>query len=953
MAMLRDHVGGESQQVEVQLLGPVRVVCHGRALPLGGLQARSVLAVLMLHSGRVVPRRVIVGNAWRGDPPQSAQDLVTHYVSRLRSALSPVSEQICLEAVRPGFRARLAADLVDVNRFTALVRQTRQDHAAGEDEWAIAHLERAVALWRGGSLALEDVEADWLRAQAVTLQDQRCEALEQLAALYCGVGRSAHAVRLLREEAPRYPQRDQMIALLVQALADTGQGAVAVEVADRAHDALDEAGLPVGPLLRQARREAQRPRPSLNVPSPLRQLPPDTSALIGRERELVELLQLGDTTGCTPSGGVVISAIDGMAGIGKTALAVHAGHRLAARFPDGQLFLDLHGFTPGHTPRGAADLLADVLRTLGVPPQQLPQDLDARAALYRDRLSGKRILVVLDNARTEEQVRPLLPGHPGCLVLVTSRRRLKALDEAWVLSLDVLPLPHAVALLRSVAGPGRIPAADPSLEEIAQLCGLLPLALRIAAALLRHRPSWTLAHLTGRLRDGRPALAGFDDGDRDLGAVFDLSYTALPADQQFLFRRLGLYPGGDIDSYAAAALVDTDPDTADGLLQRLVDHNLLAESPPGRYRIHDLIRAHAHALAMARETETERDSVVNRLLDYYAHTAQSASIPLARFPRSAPVGPAPSHAPVLTNPRAAHAWLRAEHLNLEAAHAHARAHARESHAVALALGLAESLRTDGLWPRALELHQATALSAERLGNPGAQATALTELGRVEYLMGRYLKASDTHLRALEIVRGIDDRLGQATVLNDLGRVHQAIGDLPAAGGCHLQALDIFREIGNRLGQATALTELGRVRRLTGDLSAAADTQNQALDIYREIGNRGGEAWALNHYAATMAAIGNAMQALAFYRDALRMNRALGKPDDMAVSLEGIGECLFRGRDKKSGIRSLREALDVFEQLGMHTDAKRVRARLADDIAPENRTAEYGPAECGPTVALRR
>jgi hypothetical protein len=441
-----------------------------------------------------------------------------------------------------------------------------------------------------------DLEADWLRAQVDALQDHRLDALERLAALYHEVGQAERAVALLRDAAPNHPQRDGLIALLVRVLAITGAGALAVEVADQAIDALDRAGLPVGPRLREARRQAQRPAPPGALAAP-RQLPPDTGALTGRGRELAELLDVADNMRGAPTGTVVISAIDGMAGIGKTALAVHAAHHLAERFPDGQLFVDLHGFTQSLTPRTAMGVLADVLRTLGVPPQQIPDDLAARAALYRDRLAGKRMLVVLDNVASEQQVRPLLPGHPGCLVLVTSRRRLKALDEARVLSLDVLSLPDAIALLRTVAGPGRIPASEPQLERVAHLCGLLPLALRIAAALLRHRPSWTLAHLVDKLRDAHPTLAGFHDGDCDLAAVFDLSYTALPEEHQRLFRRLGLNPGPDTDLYAAAALLDVDPGTAESLLQHLVDHNLLTESIPGRYRMHDLIRAHSHILA--------------------------------------------------------------------------------------------------------------------------------------------------------------------------------------------------------------------------------------------------------------------------------------------------------------------------------------------------------------------
>jgi len=339
---------------------------------------------------------------------------------------------------------------------------------------------------------------------------------------------------------------------------------------------------------------------------------------------------------------VVISAIDGMAGVGKTALALHAAHRLAERFTDGQLFIDLRGHTQGQQPRSAAEALEWLLLALGVPPQRIPQDADERAALYRQRLAGSRTLIVLDNAANEAQIRPLLPGDAGCLVLVTSRRRLKGLDDASTLSLDVLPQADAVALLRSVATRGHehelMP--DPLLAEIADLCGGLPLALRIAAALLRHRPAWSPEHLAALLRDQHQRLGTLFDGDRNLAAVFDLSYQNLGATHQRLFRRLGLLPGADVDAYAAAALADTDPSTATSLLEDLVDDNLLMQHTPGRYWMHDLLRLHARTLA-GRDPAHSRDSALERLLNYYQHTAIRADDLVTRFPLPVPAGPRP------------------------------------------------------------------------------------------------------------------------------------------------------------------------------------------------------------------------------------------------------------------------------------------------------------------------
>jgi tetratricopeptide (TPR) repeat protein len=789
----------------------------------------------------------------------------------------------------------------------------------------------------------------------------------------------------------------------------------------------------------------------------LRQLPADTAVFTGRDGELGRLLALAGHAGSGDSPGtVVISAIDGMGGIGKTALAIRAAHRLAGCYPDGQLFIDLCGFTQGTAPRDPGDALATLLGSLGVPPGQIPADLDARAAFYRDRLAGTRTLILLDNAADEAQVRPLLPASDTCLVLITSRRRLKALDDALPLPLDVLPLDEAVALLRKAARLGDHPRDEPLLEQAAELCGCLPIALLIAGALLRTGgKAWDLTVLTGRLTARQPGreLAGYTDETRSLEAVFDLSYRTLPEDQRLLFRRLGLLPGPETDAYAAAALLDTNVEQADRLLECLADHTLLAGVSPGRYRLHDLIRAHARTLAVTLDPGPERQDAQGRLLHYYAHTAQAASVPVARLPRPGPHGPPPAHAPDLTDPQAARAWLRTEYPNLQAAHAHASTHTLEEHAIALAAGLAEILQTDGPWARALEIHQAAADAAARRQQPAAHATALTDLGRMRYQTGNYPGAADAHARALEIFRQTGHRLGEANALTNLGRTRFITGDVPGGADALARALEIFRRIGNRLGEANALRDLGRVRYLTGDYPGATDALAQSLEISRRIGNRRGEAnalndlgrvrhqtgdfpgatdalaralgisrqignrrgeagalnflgrvrhatgdfpgatdtlarsleiyrqlgdrigeagaldylgqvrhatgdypgaadalarsleivrrmgdrtdeaWVLTHYAATIAATGERPRALALYQQALAMTRELNLPAQEALCLEGIaGHHLATGGNPARGTGHLRQALQIYQRLGMRADIERVTARLAPQQA---------------------
>jgi hypothetical protein len=389
---------------------------------------------------------------------------------------------------------------------------------------------------------------------------------------------------------------------------------------------------------------AAPPAATTHTSARVRQLPSPPQMFTGRTREMAALDQVHDAST------VVISAIDGMAGIGKTALAVHLAHRIADRYPHGQLFIDLHGHTPGMAPREPAEALDYLLRALGVPGPQIPADLDDRAALYRTRLADQKMLILLDDAATETQVAPLLPGSPDCLVLITSRRRLSGLDPTHTLSLDTLPAPEAASLFVQTAGEGRLSDEPPDLvAELVELCGRLPLAIRIAAARLRSHPAWSLHHLVQRLRDQQHRLSELEAGQRSVAATLDLSYQHLSPDLQRTYRLLGLHPGPDIDMYATAALLDSTLPTVRQMLDHLLDAHLLFEPAAGRYRFHDLTRAHAAHTAARVQTQATRRTALNRLADYYRHTAAVAvdaaypyererrpEVPLARPRRARP-----------------------------------------------------------------------------------------------------------------------------------------------------------------------------------------------------------------------------------------------------------------------------------------------------------------------------
>ena len=439
----------------------------------------------------------------------------------------------------------------------------------------------------------------------------------------------------------------------------------------------------------------------------LRTLPRDTAAFTGRTGELDRLVAAVCETGTT--GGVIgIHAVDGMAGIGKTAFAVHAAHQLAARFPDGQIFLRLHAHTAGQRPVDPAEALATLLLTTGVAPQQIPPGLEARSAAWRGHLAGKKMLLVLDDAAGSDQVRPLLPGSAGCLVLVTSRRRLTALEEAAPVSLGTLPPGQAADLFVRLAGRPGLQPADAAVAEVARLCGYLPLAIRLVAAGLRHHPAWTVTDLAAELATARDRLAALQAEDVSVAAAFDLSYQDLTAGQQRLFRRLGLHPGTDIDAYAAAALDDAGLRATRRRLGELHDQNLIGEPARGRYRLHDLLREYARARAAA-DDAADSQAATGRLLDYYLHTAVTAGQHVAWRPSITgppPPGPAPACAPELRTTDEAIAWLGTERANLHACVGYAAAHGHLVHAVRIPMAMSGFLHTQGHWTEAVTLGQA-------------------------------------------------------------------------------------------------------------------------------------------------------------------------------------------------------------------------------------------------------
>jgi tetratricopeptide (TPR) repeat protein len=617
-------------------------------------------------------------------------------------------------------------------------------------------------------------------------------------------------------------------------------------------------------------------------------LPQDLAVFTGRTVELDQLRQALHH-GRQDGAAVVISAIAGMAGVGKTQLAVHAGHLLTRDTPDIRvLFVDLRGFhpDPAQPPADPAAVLDGFLRLLGVPGQQIPHDLPARTAAYRDRLAGTRTLVILDNAADAEQVRPLLPQTPGCLTLVTSRRSLTDLPSATHLTVDVFTPDEAIAFLTGAVPEVPVGADRHAAARIAGRCGHLPLALSLVAGHICSTPGWTLTDHADRL-DERHHHRQLESG---VQLALDLSYQHLPGDQQRLLRLAALHPGQDLDAYAAAALTDTDLPTADTMLEHLCRDHLLQQATPGRYSFHDLVRAYATTRAGDQDPPAQRRTALTRLFDFYLATAAAAmnlAYPHERHRRPA-IPPAGTPTPDLAEQKHAELWLDTELANLLTTAQHAANHDWPEHTWQLSAILDRHLRARGRYRNAETLHQHALNAARHLGNHQAEMHALNSLGQAHRMLGGYDLASGQYGRASQIAHDIGDRGGELTALNGLGYVHRMLGRHEQAGDHYRRALQIAHDIGDRGGELAALHGLGEVQAMLGRHQQAGDRFGQALQIAHDIGDRGGELSALNGLGHVHWMLGHNEQAGDYYSRALQIAQDIGVRVGELSALTGLG-----------------------------------------------------------------
>ncbi len=665
----------------------------------------------------------------------------------------------------------------------------------------------------------------------------------------------------------------------------------------------------------------------------IRGLPRDVAGFTGRRGDLDRLAEGLDGLA---AGGVVVGicVIGGMAGVGKTTFAVHAAHRLAVGFPGGQFYLPLHAHTRGQRPVDPADALSSLLLAAGVPAAAIPPGLEARAARWRDHVAGQKILLLLDDVASHEQVRPLLPGTGGSLVLLTSRRRLAALSDAIVVSLGTLAPPEAAALLARLAGRPGLQPGDAAVGEITRRCGYLPLAIGLIASGLRHHPARTAGSVAASLAAAAGRMELMRAENLSVAAAFDLSYQDLDPGQQRLFGRLGLIPGPSFDAYAAAALGGGSIGEARRQLDELYDQHLITEPAPGRYQLHDLLREHARIMATKTAAAAGSEIAAGRLLDYYLHAALAAGRHFATRARASagrrlPPGNPPAHAPDLATLAQAAAWLETERPNLHAAAGYAATRGHSRHAIAIPAAISGFLAARGHWDQSTALHQSALTAARGAGDRLSEADTLGELGILQRETGDYPAATASLAQALALYRDIGDPAGQAYALNQLGFLRVVTGDYPAAAASHQQALALACRANDRLTEAAALSHLGLLQQLTGDYPAAAASLQQALALCRGLGDLPGQAYALNSLGVVQQETGDYPAAAATQQQALALFDDLGHQLGRACALNDLGLVQQETGDYPAAAASHQQALALFGDLGNRLGQAEALNRLGE------------------------
>ena len=897
--------------MEFQILGPVEVRDGARwQLDLGGAKPRALLSVLLVHANQVVSTDRLIDELWGEAAPSTARNVLQCHVSRLRRALQGgaggAGPDPVLVTRPPGYLLRVEVGQLDLHRFEELLGQARQASAKGDHPRAAECLRAALALWRGPALA--DASEGLRRTAGARMDEARLVALEERLDADLALGRHAELVGELEALVATHPDRERPRRQLMLALYRSGRPAEALEVYRTGRRRMiEEFGLEPGPALQRLERDILLTSPALDPESPPAidegeprpapsgpyQLPPDIEDFTGREVAVAQVQELLEREQATA---IVISAIAGKAGVGKTALAVRVAHRLRPRFADGQLYVNLRGAEDQAL--DPADVLAGFLRALGVEGAVIPEELEERVCLYRSRLADRRVLVVVDNAASEAQVRPLLPGSRGCAVLVTSRARLGGLEAAHSLTLDVLDPDQAVELLARLAGPERVAAESEAARQIVRLCGWLPLAVRIAGARVAGRSHWRLALLAERLADEHRRLDELVVGDLEDRASVALSYRGRGEQERRLFRVLGLLVAPHFPAWVAATLLDIGLAEAEGLLECLVDAQLVeaaGQDQAGqlRYRLHDLLRVYARERLRLEEPTAAQRAALERMLQAYLALAEQADALLepsginhyggdpARGPRDHPAAAIVEHDPL--------GWLEAEHASLVAAVDQGCDGGIVELGWRLATALVSFFGSRAHWDDWQHTHTIALAAVRRTGDREARGRVLGSVADLHMARNRFDEASRCLEQSLAAFRETGNRRGELQSLTGLGGIDRRQGRFGDAVTRLEQSLSGFREIGWRGGEAEVLFELGEAYREQGRAEAAVICLEESLRLMRALGDRLCEAPILRSLALTHCSQARFGEAIACLEQSLALTRASGDQHGQAYVLQSLGD----------------------------------------------------------------
>lgn len=929
--------------VHFDLLGPLTVTRNGRPVPLGSTKQQLILAALLLRPGEAISTDELAAMLWGDRPPASAAANVRTYVRGLRRALAGQHNAERRILTTPGgYLLQVEPGERDVDRFDATAARGRAALADGDPAGAQAELAAAVGMWRGPALAGLPVPR-LLSGRVGQLEERRLLAEEDYAVARIALGEPAVVIPRLRALLDRHPLRQRAWAQLMMCLYQIGDVSGALAAFRQARRVLaEQTGMDPGPELTRLHddvlhhRVAPGPQVTgeqpLGAQAPPRQLPLALAGFVGRDAELARL-DAEPALGAARPAGVDITTVSGMAGVGKTTLALHWAHRVVARFPDGQLYVNLRGYDDADAV-SPADALVAFLEALGVPISRIPSSTDARTGLYRSLLATRRMLIVLDNARDAGQVRPLLPGAGRCAVVVTSRDQLSSLvaaEGARPLTLDVLTATESMSLLRGRLGADRLAAEPAATAELIEATGRLPLALSMVAARVAAKPAFPLEAVAAQLRPAEGRLAALADGD--VRRVFSWSQRALSSDAAHLLRLLGLHPGPDLTGDAAAALLGRPRAAVAPLLRELTRLHLLTEHVPERYALHDLLRSYAAELALAGEPAGSRHEASSRLYDHYLHSAHPAAVLLQ--PTWTPVEPVPAlpanlHVPVRDRAEAA-AWFGAEHPVLLRVLRQAAETGFERYAGPLAWALAAYLAPRGLFEEQLAAQQAALAAAERLGDLPAQALANRMLARALMRLGDHDTAEHHVRRALKLYEQIGDLDGLALTLRHYTEHCTARGRLAEALAHSVEALRVSRLIGSRYAEARALNTKGYLHALNGDYRQAVADCTAALHEQRQMGDRVGQAATLDSLGFAHQRLGDLAAAVACYEQSIERFRESANRYHEAETLTRLGEAHEQLADLPAAAEAWRRAYRIYDELG-DPAADGARQRLARVIS---------------------